>query len=227
MRAKPILLSLIVALATAATSFAVPPQVIYFRDFETTPFGWTGVPDRGQDAAFGNPGRSFFAQAPIGSTFVQLATNNGTVPAATTADLSLLRISVDIYHNDSGPRPFLIEFKNAGGTFNDYNFRTTVTIPSNQWTTVSLKLSDFANQGSGASIAFDPLATSTIQLSTNFVDWVSAPGALRNGWIYPGNPIFNLDNFKYEVIPEPSTYAAFFGALALGLALWRRRRNRA
>ncbi len=33
--------------------------------------------------------------------------------------------------------------------------------------------------------------------------------------------------YKYEPIPEPSTYAAIFGALGLGLALLRRRLRRA
>jgi hypothetical protein len=33
-------------------------------------------------------------------------------------------------------------------------------------------------------------------------------------------------NFQYQVIPEPATAAAAFGALALLLALWRRQRSR-
>jgi len=32
-----------------------------------------------------------------------------------------------------------------------------------------------------------------------------------------------FDNFSADVIPEPSTYAAIFGALALGLAVYRRK----
>jgi len=34
-----------------------------------------------------------------------------------------------------------------------------------------------------------------------------------------------VDNFSVSAIPEPSTYAAFAGLGALGLALWRRRRS--
>jgi hypothetical protein len=35
------------------------------------------------------------------------------------------------------------------------------------------------------------------------------------------------DNFSISAVPEPSTYAAFAGVGALGLAVWRRRRARA
>ncbi len=34
------------------------------------------------------------------------------------------------------------------------------------------------------------------------------------------------DNFSVSAIPEPSTYAAFAGLGALGLAFWRRRQVR-
>lgn len=35
----------------------------------------------------------------------------------------------------------------------------------------------------------------------------------------------SADNFSVSAVPEPSTYAAFAGALALGLAVWQRRRH--
>lgn len=35
------------------------------------------------------------------------------------------------------------------------------------------------------------------------------------------------DNFSVSAIPEPSTYAAMFGVLAVGFAAWRRRRTAA
>jgi hypothetical protein len=39
--------------------------------------------------------------------------------------------------------------------------------------------------------------------------------------------MFSVQASEVSVIPEPSTYAAMFGAAALGLAVWQRRRQRA
>lgn len=41
-----------------------------------------------------------------------------------------------------------------------------------------------------------------------------------------GNLLYNADSIQFEVIPEPSTYAAIFGGLVLGLAVIRRRHQR-
>jgi hypothetical protein len=37
----------------------------------------------------------------------------------------------------------------------------------------------------------------------------------------------NLGTYSYSVVPEPSTYAAIAGALGLGYAVYRRRRQAA
>ncbi len=38
---------------------------------------------------------------------------------------------------------------------------------------------------------------------------------------------FGLNNVLISAIPEPSTYALFFGSIALGIAIWRKRRRAA
>jgi hypothetical protein len=39
------------------------------------------------------------------------------------------------------------------------------------------------------------------------------------------NGTFNSSMLSYSAVPEPSTYAAIFGALVLGLTVWRKRRR--
>ncbi len=73
--------------------------------------------------------------------------------------------------------------------------------------------------------SFNPVAQWTAGAATggfNFEVFGNSnlAGAISTGSIY-------ADNFAISAIPEPSTYAAFAGLGALGLAVWRRRQARA
>lgn len=59
----------------------------------------------------------------------------------------------------------------------------------------------------------------TISDTTYFRIYVA--GGLETNALHEGNYI---DNLTITAVPEPSTYAALFGLLALGLVVWRRRR---
>lgn len=101
------------------------------------------------------------------------------------------------------------------GTFNQFSpsiSDTTVSTagsPPLTVTTISLTALELAvlnNQSSQITFRFNNTATSG-------VDWNTLA----------------VDNFSYSAtaVPEPSTYAAIFGAAALSAAAWRRRRQRA
>jgi hypothetical protein len=70
----------------------------------------------------------------------------------------------------------------------------------------------------------DPASYGAVVLSQFASATVQQPVGSLSGLVITDN-IGDLGMFV--AIPEPSTYAALFGAIALGLALWHRRRTRA
>ncbi len=65
----------------------------------------------------------------------------------------------------------------------------------------------------------------TTDVTNGFNFGVFGTNTLTTGTIASG--IVYADNFSVSAVPEPSTYAAFAGLGALGLALWHRRRKAA
>ena len=91
---------------------------------------------------------------------------------------------------------------------------------------------------SGGTINYFLNGVSEISRAANFFDPTS--GALSIGGNNSGDELFtgsidqariftftsgtfNTGMLSYSAVPEPSTYAAILGLLALGLAAWRRR----
>lgn len=70
----------------------------------------------------------------------------------------------------------------------------------------------------------DPASYGAVTLSQFASATVQQPVGSLGGLIVTDNL---ADLGAFVAIPEPSTYAALFGALALGIALWHRRRTRA
>lgn len=73
----------------------------------------------------------------------------------------------------------------------------------------------------GQSATFTPGTAAFATYSYNFT--ANTTGSVGLSFQLTGGHIA-LDNVSVSAIPEPSTYAAIFGATALGLAAWRRRR---
>ena len=95
----------------------------------------------------------------------------------------------------------------------------TVSFLSKAGTTLSAgALSVTAN---GQSANFTPTTSGFATYSYNFTANTSGSVGLS---FQMGSGHVSLDNVSVSAIPEPSTYAAVFGATALGVAAWRRRR---
>lgn len=91
-----------------------------------------------------------------------------------------------------------------------------------------------ANSHSQAfSISSSSFTTGMTTVSISLGPWTTADPTILNGWKIGGGDIvttgpdfrMTLDQLALSpsAIPEPGTYAALIGALALGVAVWRRR----
>lgn len=108
---------------------------------------------------------------------------------------------------DGNPSPALtVEYSFDGGS----NWTTATSIGN------SGVLDNAAFGGSSDWSSFSQTISSPVALGANqFVVRFSAPGGER----------IMVDNFTVSTVPEPSTYAAMVGLLALGAVMWRRRRR--
>lgn len=139
---------------------------------------------------------------------------------------------------------------NADSAFADYFFAAPINLGTLDTLSLTLKLLPDNTAGQITLTLFDDTfnesATTTFSLgSFNTVAFVTANGALSPSGLFnpaavsafriSGNDPFGADTFSVEIdhlaavsaIPEPSTYAAIFGAVALGGVLLRRRFRRA
>ncbi|MDI1248130.1 MAG: PEP-CTERM sorting domain-containing protein [Lacunisphaera sp.] len=124
-----------------------------------------------------------------------------------------------------------------------YNFRaegsgfTPVSAATADFTDVHLRLAwDAGTQVLNSSYSFDGGSYTPLATYNPVAQWTA--GAATGGFYFEifGNSNMAAaistgsvyaDNFSVSAIPEPSTYAAFAGLGALGLAFWRRRQARA
>lgn len=80
---------------------------------------------------------------------------------------------------------------------------------------------------------FGANGNNSITVTLNFFSTTSTPGKLAIRWnqtnTSTGAEYLGFDNvtvLALNAVPEPSTYAAIFGAATLGFAAWRKRRSR-
>lgn len=128
-------------------------------------------------------------------------------------------------------------------TSGGYNFRTEgssftpVTAATADFTDVHLRLAwDAGTQVLNSYYSFDGSSYTSLATFNPVSQWTA--GAATGGFNFEifGNSnmaaaisvgAVYADNFSVSAIPEPSTYAAFAGLGALGLAFWRRRQKAA
>jgi hypothetical protein len=118
------------------------------------------------------------------------------------------------------------DFTSETNGFPGYTISTLSGTPLGLSTlTVTLSARDATTSTLTATLTGSGFAAISHEYTVSFVDPLFVgPSTWQGG---AGNVVF--DNFSYSTasvsaIPEPSTYAAIFGASALGLAAWRRRR---
>lgn len=114
---------------------------------------------------------------------------------------------------------------------------TPVTVGTADFTDVRLRLAwDAGTQVLNSYYSFDGSSYTSLATYNPVSQWTA--GAATGGFNFEifGNSnmaaaissgAVYADNFAVSAIPEPSTYAAFAGLGALGLAFWRRRQARA
>lgn len=136
----------------------------------------------------------------------------------------------------------------VGGTANDDNGWGTTSVSVNatglSFVTFTAQR-DVGNLASSLTIQFEDssLNTQVYSVSTSAFNlgsmstvnialaWTTVDPTQITGWNIgggnapPGSSAFRMtfDNMSLTAVPEPSTYAAIFGGLALGFAAWRRR----
>lgn len=159
--------------------------------------------------------------------------------------------NVGLIRNASGSSGILFEKgKTTDGTVNTYSF-TSYVAPETDFTDVLVRMSHNSTTkditlgyslDAGATyldaITFNPIVTGA---GVNAGNWFGAPTDGYSFRILGRNSVDTIagdlmyaDDFSVisgataiSAIPEPSTYAAFAGLGALGLAFWRRRQARA
>ncbi len=99
----------------------------------------------------------------------------------------------------------------------DANRTYTPTIYFNDNTSVSLTA--FSQAGT------NPSAGTASQGSDLFFGFVAPTGKLITGFDLVGNGFVRFDDLAFTVIPEPSSFAALAGLVAVGAAVSRRRRR--
>jgi len=124
----------------------------------------------------------------------------------------------------------------SGGTYHvqaEGSGFSTFTTATGDTTDVRLRLAwDAGTQALSSFYSFDGSSYTSLATFQPVTEWTA--GAAANGFYFEvfGNSnvagaisagSMYADNFAVSAIPEPSTYAAFAGLGALGLALWRRR----
>ncbi|MFH1497357.1 MAG: PEP-CTERM sorting domain-containing protein [Verrucomicrobiota bacterium] len=167
--------------------------------------GFTFVLQNGANTALGNAGGNLGYGA-AGGDFANSAA-----------------VSFNIVNNDS------LAFGQAGNTSGLEGFADLV--PSNGPNTALLDLADIAINYDGSVLSItvtnvnNPTQSATREVSVDIPTLIGSDTALLG--FTAGNftaTAMTLSNFSYAAVPEPTTYAALMGAMAIGFCLIRRRR---
>lgn len=184
-------------IAFALLASVAGAQVIVLDDFNT-----------GTVSGHAKSGTSWFGQVAQNSTTITIGgsaqNENGWEDTGLSLDLSAMNFIYITGQRDSGHNSatnFVVEFIDSSLAAQQF------TVSSTSFLVGSMTVVEIA------------IGTWTIN-ANEITDWTIGGGTT------PTLPFrMTLDNLKVTAaaIPEPSTYAAMAGALALGLAVWRRR----
>jgi autotransporter-associated beta strand protein len=182
---------------------------------------------------------TLFVNGTLANTAVTVATGatlggSGTIAGATAFQSGA--------HLAPGNSPGTLSFTNSltlvAGSILDFQLGTTSDLIRVSGGTLTGPSSGFVTLNLTDAGGFDPLTGGTFTLFnfsgatlSNFDAADFTFGSLLSGTTLSGYSL-NLDavgktlslTYSASAVPEPSTYAAFLGALALGVAAWRRRR---
>ena len=229
---KNYLRCLVVAIAAATPSLGLAQTVLANWTFETSiP---ATLPSSGPYAAEGgvNSSSSFASGSHAGAATYSTLTGNGSARSyssntwavgdyyqftTSTTGFSNIAVTWDQIGSNTGPKLFDLKYSFDGTNFTTFASYTVVTASwssSTQHTgaeTFSFDLSSITTLNEAATVTFRLVDTSTTAINGTTV------GTAGTG---------RVDNFTITSVPEPSTYAAIFGGVALAGAFWQRHRSR-
>jgi hypothetical protein len=213
-------LASILAVATSAT-FAQAQVTIAQWTFETSipDTGGPLSPEVGSGIATSNTGGTFSNPAGWGSTESWSSTgwNVGEYFQfqISTVGLQGLQVYFQQTGSNTGPANWNLQYSIDGLSFTTFG---SYAITNDGWNTT---LTPAASEKS-----FDLTAVGVVNdAATVFIRMTVADTVSINGGTVAGTGTARIDNVTFTAVPEPSTYAAIAGVLALGLAFWHRRRK--
>jgi len=169
--------------------------------------------------------------------WVMTMTTTNTLGGLTGGDFATVGIQV---FNDNNSYSALMLSATATGYYirTEGNGFTAVNASTLDNTDVTLRLTwDAGAQTLAADYSLDGSSYTSVATFLPVTQWDNSVNGVANGFNFGvfGNSntpaaisvgSVYADNYSVSAIPEPSTYAAFAGLGALGLAFWRRRRGR-
>ena len=216
-----------VAIAAAAPSLGFAQTVLANWTFETSvpvtagPFAAEGGLNAASSFASGlHASGSVAYSTPSGNGSAHSFSSNnwavGDYYQFTTSTTGFSNISVvwDQVGSSTGPKNFDLRYSTDGTNFTTAGSYTVLSTPS--WSagaaqtgeTYTFDLSGVTSLNQAATVTFRLVDTSTTSIGNGTV---ATTGTDR------------VDNFSISSVPEPATYAAIFGGVALAGAFWRRR----
>ena len=190
--------------------------------------GWDGEPS----TPGANPSKT---SASFSTSWVADITVTNTLSGLTGGDFAVF--GLEVAGTGAQYSGILLSANSAGYTFRaEGSGFTPVNVGTADSTDVHLRLAwDAGTQALNSYYSLDGSNYTSLATYSPITEWTAGAatggfnfevfgnsniaGAISAGSIY-------ADNFSVSAIPEPSTYAAFAGLGALGLAFWRRRQAR-
>lgn len=228
--------------ASVAGGFALSAsaQVLVDEDFESGIGNWTLGTGGSLDTEFGNPGQS---GAHDGSASIHSWA--GSSLSVMPTDENPVVLSADIYDSGAASQRNTLGFRTGADPLfemgqyltSGYAVRVLNFAGNENWVSVASDLTAGWNRWEATFTADTLVVTLDLGIDGTIDHTLTSTGSGFNNAFTDlrfGGPSgtsssgggFNIDNINLEVIPEPSTYAAIFGGLALvGAFVYRRRLN--
>lgn len=238
--------SFLTAALAGGIALSASAEILISEDFENGIGNWNLGPGQSLDSSLGNPGNSGAHDGT--ASFASWAGDSFSV---TPTDDKPLRFAADIYYTGSGNQRNSLTL-HAGGSWFEMGFYNSPAglavrmynfLGAENWvsllpyydgtTNIHLGLSPRWLQAEaifyGTSMSYE-----VREMNGTLIATFESNGTYKSPFndVRFGGPSglasagggFNVDNIQLEVIPEPSTYAAIFGGLALiGAFVYRRR----
>lgn len=163
-------------------------------------------------------------------------TTTNTLGGLTGGDFAT--IGIQVFNDNNSYSALMLSSTSTGNWIRaEGNGFTTVNSSLVDNTDVTLRLTwDAGAQSLDAAYSLDGTSYTSVATFLPVTQWDNSVNGVANGFNFGvfgnSNTIAAIstgsvyaDNFSVSAIPEPSTYAAFAGLGALGLAFWRRRQK--